>query len=216
MKHPIIFYFLVIFLFSNCSQLAIFHSARTEGKGNLSFSPSLEGFVFRPFASSGGDLGVLGLPGIRAELNYGITNSTDIVSSFYSSGAFLTSLKMRFIGTNESPFSISVMPGYEYQFNLLQTSTASGKVNRLHLPIIASFYTTENIGFSIGTKYVLQIEENGDNVSFPGINAGINIDRRIKYTIGGGLFLPFRPLTGTEGFIFQFGVSAKIPLYTND
>ncbi len=213
MKVPKFYFFISLLFLASCSQLTVFHSARTEGKGNLSISPTVEGYGLLEGNNvrGGGNLGNVAVPAARVELSYGLTHNLDAVTSLSTSANLLTSLKYRFIGTNESPFSMAVMPGYEYQTSFNETST---NISRLHLPLIVTLYSSENIGFYAGPKYVLQVESQARNISFPGLFAGINIDRRIKYTIGAGAFLPYDIQTGSQGYLFEVGIAAKFPLFS--
>jgi hypothetical protein len=204
--------FLIVSLFSCCAQLNVFHTARTEGKGNVILTPTLEGYSFTDRNAGGGDLGSGTVPGVRLEASYGLTDYLDISASVSSSLALLTSLKYQLIGSNYSPFALSIMPGYEYQTSF----NVDGETrSRLHLPIIASYYPTEDIGYFVAPKYAIEVSEGSDSYSYPGFSAGISIERRVKYVLGGGLFVPWNALTGTEGIIYQFGISARIPIYKN-
>lgn len=202
--------FLCVFLLSNCSQLTVYQTARTEGKRNLTITPMIEGTSQIPRSSGGGSSTA---PGARVELNYGLSEKLDISASVSSAGSLLSSLKYQVLGSNESPFALAVMPGYEYQ---VSPNGGGEDVRRLHFPIILSYYTSENLGFFASPKYALQIQEGSENTSFPGFSAGINIDRpKVQYIIGAGGFIPITTRIGSNESLFQFGISARIPIYRN-
>lgn len=198
----------VIILSSSCAQLVSFHGARTEGAGNLSVSPGVEGIGLIQ-SPAGGELGSQVLPVAKLEASYGITNNLDVIASASSSLSLLTSLKFKVMGSNETPFALSLMPGYEFQTS---PNGGSASISRFHIPVIASLYSSENTGFFLAPKYVIQVEEGGDNYSFPGFSAGVIINRRIKYHIGGGVFVPINTLAVSDGIIYQFGINARIPI----
>ena len=212
-KHPYSVLVIIVLMFSSCAQLTVFHTARTEGKGNITITPGVEGIGLLPNGSASGDVGAGLLPVGKLELSYGLTEHLDVIASASTSLSLLTSLKYQMVGDNQSAFSLALMPGYEFQAS---PNGGANSIYRLHLPLIATFYTAENTGFYISPKYALQVEENNDNFSFPGFSAGVVLERNIKYIIGGGVFLPFNTLTGSQGYIYQFGINARIPLYRNN
>lgn len=206
-----IFFFAILFITYGCAQFTPFHTARTEGKGNLTLSPSISG-VGLSEQSGAGELGSLFLPYGQLEAAYGLNDNLDVVASFSTSANLLASLKYRIIGTNESGFAFTIMPGYEYQTSIPNNTT---RVDRFHIPLIFSIHTDDNIGIFLSPKYVIQVADNVENFSFPGIAAGISIDRRVQYIFGGGVYFPFTSEVGIQGSIYQIGASARIPLFRN-
>lgn len=198
-----------IAVLSNCAQLSIYQTARTEGKGNLTITPVVEGNSL--LERGAGTSTSATLPSARAEISYGIRDNLDITANISSYASLLTSLKYRILGNNDSPFAMAVMPGYEYQVSLANSGIS---VSRLHFPLIFSYFSSEQLGYFISPKYTLQVQEGSENISYPGFSAGINLKMaRVDYTIGASGFFPFSTLAGaTNGQIYQFGVGARIPL----
>lgn len=196
---------IVTALLSSCAQWTMFQSARTEGKGNMTLTGVLEGSSL--FEGKTGAT----IPGGRVGITYGITDRLDIQANVSSSLGLLTSLKYQAIGNNESVFSLSVNPGYEFQ---VSPNGGAPAVKRLHIPIVGSYYFQEDMGLTFAPSYILQIQEGSNTISYPGISLGINIDRRIKYYIGGGAFFPITSNVGVTGSVYQYGVSARIPIYS--
>lgn len=208
-------FYLIIFTLSlftiSCSQLATFHSADTEGRGNMTLSPTVSGYGYSAQAG-GGELGSGTLPFAQLELAYGLTENLDILGSISSGGNFKGSLKYRMIGYDDARFSMSIMPGYEYQSTYGNNNNFA---NRLHLPLIMSIKTSDDIGLFFAPKYVIQVANGEEIFSFPGASAGLVINRKIKYVLGGGTFIPISSPVGAQGYIFQVGASARIPIISN-
>ncbi|WP_235290949.1 hypothetical protein [Portibacter lacus] len=197
-------------LLGSCAQLTPFHSARTEGAGNLTASPAIDGTVFIPSVNS---TSFQGLPGGRVELAYGITNKIDILTSLYTSGSIMGSMKFQFLGDNESNIAGAVMPGYEYQSSVIVVNSDPETIHRIHVPLIFSIRANEKTDFYIGPKFTYQIDKDDNNTIYSGIVGGVELGTRIKYNIGLGAYLPKTQNTSTEGYLVQFGGSMRIPLF---
>ncbi len=198
-------------LFYSCAQITPLHSARTSGAGNLTLTPTIDGTGYIGTVLNSQD--ALILPGLRAELAYGLTEQFDIIASISSSSSIKTSLKFQLYGDNYSSFAFAAMPGYEYQAALANGSTQDVS-QRLHFPFIFSIRATEVFDYYLGPNLVLQFTDDVQNTAFPGAFGGFEIGNRIKYNIGAGVFVPYTFNIGTDGYLFQFGISAIVPLYT--
>ena len=193
-------------LLSSCAQFNILHTARTEGKGNITLTPAVSGIGFTDPGAAGGQIGQAVLPFGQLELAYGITDYLDVNANVSTSGNLLASLKFQVMGDNSSPFSLAVMPGYEHQFLYQDGQT---RVTRLHIPIIASIYNENNVGLFAMPKVMIQVEEGNENTTFPGITAGIALDKRTRYRFGVGMYVPYNSTVGVQGYIYHFGMSAN-------
>lgn len=200
-------------MLSSCAQITPFHTARTEGAGNLTFTPTLDATVVA--ASVSNAFGTQAFPGLRAELAYGLIEKVDLIASLNSSGSFKGSLKYQLYGDNFSNFAFAIMPGYEYQSNLFNQGISTS-IQRIHMPLLFSIKGNEFTDYYAGPNAVIQIEDRSENTLLSGINIGMEIGRRIRYNIGLGAYLPYSFNGNVSGSLYQFGISARIPLNGRD
>ena len=204
----------VILLSISCAQITPLHSARTEGAGNLTLTPTLDGTVVASSPSNA--FGTQAFPGLRVELAYGLIDKLDILASLNSVGAAKASLKFQVYGDNYSNIAIAIMPGYEYQANIFDQGNQS-QIQRIHFPLLLSIKGSGNTDFYAGPDLVLHIEDGSENNTILyGITGGLELGNRIKYNIGLGVFLPYSFNTSANGSLYQFGISARIPILRND
>lgn len=200
-------------LLSSCAQITPLHSARTEGAGNLTFTPSVDGTGY--LGNVQGVNEVIIAPGIRGELAYGLTDKVDIIASLHSAGSIKTSLKFQLYGDNYTSFAFAAMPGYEYQANIYNAGSTAA-VQRLHFPLMVSIRASEIFDYYVGPNLVLQFSDDPQNSAFPGLFGGFEFGKRVKTNVGAGIFLPYTFNIGASGYLYQFGISARIPIFSNN
>ena len=196
-------------MLASCGQMTPLHSARTEGAGNLTLTPTIDGTGYINQIRNTSEAVIV--PGLRAEIAYGLTDHFDVIASLNASGSIKSSLKYQIYGDNFSSFAFAAMPGYEYQSNLINGGTQD-IAQRLHFPFIFSIRATETFDYYVGPNLVLQFTDDPQNTAFPGAFGGLEFGQRIKVNIGAGFFLPYTFNIGTDGYLYQFGISARVPL----
>ncbi len=183
----------------------IYQSARTEGKGKTALLASAD-------FSYGSDMeeaepGCVGCgysgyaPNLRVSLNHGVTEKLDFSLAYGVPIGIKANLKMMFLGSNESKFAMSAMPGYGYYLG-----------HHFHFPLLATFRIKKNMDLTLAPAFIHFISNENSRISSIGGEVNFQFGRKMQYNLAFSLYHNQSNYALQNPFNSNIGLTFKRPI----